>query len=259
MRPSSSASSRSGSSGLASSAACASACVAKSPWSRSACASTDAPRVVRSKAAPISTGAKSAKFTVRPTSGIVQSHVVRNANHPIFRVRLGSDARRRVSPGGTIRCSGVVARGEAQEGGVTGYAVLLGAGRVCHRSVGRARWPGSPRTAQGGGEMDRRTRTARRDSSPRRLARVREYDTVFIVEQLPDDTRAAAGSFAFASGVALKDGVKTTPLVRREEGIEATHAGGVGSALPDPRRLAAIRQPLGRGTSGLRPVSSVGG
>ncbi len=49
-----------------------------------------------------------------------------------------------------------------------------------------------------------------------------EYDTVFVLE-LPDDTRAAASSMAFAAGGALRD-VKTTPLLTWEEGIEAMRA-----------------------------------
>ncbi len=49
-----------------------------------------------------------------------------------------------------------------------------------------------------------------------------EYDTVFVLE-LPDDTRAAASSMAFAAGGALRD-VKTTPLLTWGEGIEAMRA-----------------------------------
>jgi uncharacterized protein with GYD domain len=49
-----------------------------------------------------------------------------------------------------------------------------------------------------------------------------EYDTVFILE-MPDNTRAAASSAAFAGNNAIKD-VKTTPLMTYEEGVEALRA-----------------------------------
>lgn len=49
-----------------------------------------------------------------------------------------------------------------------------------------------------------------------------EHDTVFVLE-LPDDARAAAASAAFAAGGAMR-GVKTTPLLTWEEGVEAMRA-----------------------------------
>jgi uncharacterized protein with GYD domain len=49
-----------------------------------------------------------------------------------------------------------------------------------------------------------------------------EFDTVFILE-MPDNTRAAASSAAFAGNNAIKN-VKTTPLMTYEEGVEALRA-----------------------------------
>jgi uncharacterized protein with GYD domain len=59
-----------------------------------------------------------------------------------------------------------------------------------------------------------------------------EYDTVAILD-MPDNVSAAAVSMALAASGALK-AVKTSPLLTREEGLEALRKGNTAAATYRP-------------------------
>ena len=66
-----------------------------------------------------------------------------------------------------------------------------------------------------------------------------EYDIVAITE-MPDNVSAAAIAIAFAAGGACRN-VKTTPLLTREEGIEALKRAGESGYRPVAATAGAAR------------------
>jgi uncharacterized protein with GYD domain len=59
-----------------------------------------------------------------------------------------------------------------------------------------------------------------------------EHDVIFVMEA-PDNASAAAVSMAVAAGGAVK-GIKTTPLLTIEEGLEAIRKGATAAASYQP-------------------------